>query len=80
MNKRTWLLPIVFLLGYLLAWGTILVDRQMLIKEQKALRTELERTRIEMKLKEMMNDFGTDWQEIVIWNENEIEPPREVGK
>ena len=83
MNKRKdWKLPIVFLIGYLFAWGMILVDRQMIIEEQEALSQELEQTNKELKLQEMVEEFGTDWQEMVIWNEEAIEPsePKEVGK
>ena len=71
---RPWLLPAMWLLGYMCAWGMILLDRQMIIQEQEELRTTLERTKIEMKLREMVDDFGSDWQEIVIWNEKAIEP------
>jgi len=77
-KKQIWMLSIAFLLGYLFAWGTILIDRQMLIQEQEALRQELDRVRVELKLQEMVEDFGDDWQEIVIWNEKAIESPKEV--
>ncbi len=77
-NKQSWKLPIVFLIGYMFAWGSILLDRQMLMQEQEELRTELEQTKIEMKLRELVGDFGDDWQEIVIWNEEAIEPLGEV--
>ena len=80
-RKQAWKLPIVFLVGYLFAWGSILLDRQMIIDEQKSLSHDLERARKELKLREMVEDFGTDWQEIVIWNEEtKLEPPKEVGK
>ena len=79
--KQTWKLPIVFLIGYLFAWGSILLDRQMIIDEQEALSQDLSRVRKELKLREMVEEFGTDWQEIVIWNEEtKLEPPEEVGK
>ncbi len=83
--KQAWKLPIVFLIGYLFAWGSILLDRQMIIDEQEALRQELEQTKIEMKLREIVDDYGADWQEIVIWNEEAIEsleevPDGQVGK
>ena len=80
-RNRAWLLPLVFLAGYLFAWGTVLVDRQMLIEEQKALSQELKQTRQELQLREMVEGFGTDWQQIVIWNEEtKVEPPEEEGK
>ncbi len=75
---RLWLLPLMFLLGFMAAWGMILVDRQMVLQEQEELRDELKRTRTQMKLREMVDGFGTDWQEMVIWNEKAIEP--EEGK
>lgn len=79
--KQSWKLPVIFLIGYLFAWGSILLDRQMIIEEQKALSQELERVRLELKLREMVEDFGTDWQEIVIWNEKaKLDPPKEVEK
>lgn len=79
--KQAWKLPIVFLVGYLFAWGSILLDRQMIIDEQEALSHDLERVRRELKLREMVEEFGTDWQEIVIWNEEtKLEPPKEVKK
>ncbi len=76
--KQAWKLPIAFLIGYLFAWGSIFLDRQMVIEEQEALSQELERVRLELKLREMVDEFGDDWQEIVIWNEKAIE--MEEGK
>lgn len=79
--KQAWKLPIVFLIGYLFAWGSILLDRQMIIDEQEALSQDLGRVRKELKLREMVDDFGEDWQEMVIWNEEtKLEPPEEVEK
>ena len=53
----------------------------MIIDEQEALSRELGRVRSELKLREMVEEFGTDWQEMVIWNEEtKLEPPKEVGK
>ena len=80
-RKQAWKLPIVFLVGYLFAWGSILLDRQMIIDEQEALSQDLGRVRKELKLREMVEEFGTDWQEIVIWNEEtRLEPPKEEEK
>lgn len=79
--KQAWKLPVIFLVGYLFAWGLILVDRQMVIEEQKALSQAMNRLRQELKLREMVEEFGTDWQEIVIWDEEtKLEPPKEVEK
>ena len=77
-RNRVWLLPLVFLAGYLFAWGTILVDRQMIIAEQAELRQELRQAKQQLKLRGMMQDFGTDWEQMVIWNEEH--KPEEVGK
>jgi len=80
-RNRAWLLPLVFLAGYLFAWGNVLVDRQMIIAEQADLGRELKQVRQELKLREMVEEFGTDWQQMVIWNEEtKVEPPAEVGK
>ena len=78
-RNRAWLLPLVCLAGYLFAWGTILVDRQMIIAEQAELRQELRQAKQQLKLREMMQDFGTDWEQMVIWNKQAI-IPEEVGK
>ena len=78
-RRKAWLLPLVFLAGYLFAWGMILVDRQMLIKEQGRLQDEVDRTRIELKISTMIDEYGDDWQEMVIWNEEVVEQ-KEVGK
>ena len=76
-NKQSWKLPVIFLIGYLFAWGSILLDRQMIIDEQEALSQDLKRVRQEFKLREMMEDFSDDWQEMVIWNKEAIEPGEE---
>ncbi len=71
-NKQSWKLPVVFLLGYLFAWGSIFLDRQMIIDEQEALSQDFKRVRQELRLREMVEDFGDAWQEMVIWNEEAI--------
>ncbi len=78
--SKGWLLPIVFLAGYLFAWGTILIDRQMIIEEQSRLQDEVDRTRIELKISKMIDDYGDDWQEMVIWNEKAVEEPEQKGE
>ena len=67
-RRKGWLLPLMFLAGYLLAWGSILIDRQMVITEQAELRRELVRVRQELKLRKAMEDFESSWRETVIWN------------
>ena len=86
-RKQAWKLPIVFLVGYLFAWGSILLDRQMIIDEQRRLQDEVERTRIELKITKMRNhqitkmidEYGDDYEEMVIWNEEAVES-KEMGK
>lgn len=83
-KRRDWLLPIVFLLGFVCAWGTILVDRQMIIDSQAELQQELRRTKRQLRVVGAAEEFGSQWQEIVIWNEEAIEPEEvpsgQVGK
>ena len=75
---RPWLLPLVWLLGFICAWGMILVDRQMIIDSQAELSQELRRTKLQLKVVGAAEEFGDRWREIVIWNEEAIEP--EEGK
>ncbi len=77
---RPWLLPLAWLLGFISAWGMILIDRQMLIDSQAELRQELRRTKRQLRVVGAAEEFGSQWQEIVIWNEKAIEPEEEVGK
>jgi len=81
-RRRAWLLPLVFLAGYLFAWGTITVDRQMLIEEQRQLQEELERTRIELRIMGMVDEYIEDYRELVEWNKEALtEPaPKKEGK
>ena len=81
MKKRqAWLLPLVFLLGYVFAWGMILVDRQMLLEEQRRLIEEVERARIEMKILKMIDEYNEDYINQVEWNSKTLEEPDEEGK
>lgn len=78
---RLWLLPLNFLLGFVCAWGMILVDRQMLIDEQAELRRELRRTKMQLRVFDVADEFKSQWDEIVIWNEEAVKPPpKEIGK
>lgn len=83
MKKRqVWALPVAFLLGYLFAWGMILIDRQMLIEEQRRLQEEIDRTRIEMKIKGMIEQYNEDFASQIKWNrealeESETKPTKE---
>jgi hypothetical protein len=70
----------VFLLGYLVAWGTVLVDRQMVIASQAQLARELVEAKQQLRLHEVMEGFDYDWQQMVIWNKEAIVPAKEVGK
>jgi len=76
---RAWLLPVVFLAGYLLGWASVLVDRHMLIEEQRRLQDEVERARIELRIVGMVDEYNEDYGEQVEWNKEAIEP-KEVGK
>ena len=86
-RRKAWLLPLVFLAGYLFAWAMILVDRQMIIDEQRRLQEEVDRTCIELKITKMRNhqitkmidEYGDDYEEMVIWNEEVVES-KEMGK
>ncbi len=71
---RPWLLPLVWLLGFVCAWGMILVDRQMLIQEQEELMQELRRTKRQLRVVGAAEEFGSQWQEIVDWNKKAIKP------
>jgi len=84
-RRRAWLLPLVFLAGYIAAWGSIAVDRQMLVAEQRVLMDEIKSTKQQLQLYDQMQDFGDDWREIIIWNKEAVQPPEEekngkVGK
>lgn len=79
-RRRAWLLPVVFLAGYLLAWATVLVDRQMLIEEQRRLQEEVERTRIELRIMGMVDEYNEDYGEQVEWNKEAIKPAEERTK
>jgi hypothetical protein len=78
---RAWQLPLAVLLGYLLGWASVTLDRQMLIAEQVALRREVARVRVQLKLRELTGAFNFDWQQMVDWNKEAILPPAgEVDK
>ncbi|GAH38450.1 unnamed protein product [marine sediment metagenome] len=79
-RQRPWLLPLAVLLGYLLGWASVTLDRQMLISEQGELRREVARVRVQLKLRELTGAFDFDWQQMVIWNEEAKAPPKKVGK
>ncbi len=79
-RHRAWLLPLVFLAGYIVGWANVLVDRQMLIGEQAALRRELASTKVQLRLLQMGEGVDDDWQQMVIWNKQVILPPVEEGK
>ena len=83
-KRQIWILPLTFLLGFMFAWGMILIDRQMLVQEQEGLREALEEAKIERKLREVIQDFGDEMEKIVTWNQKAIEPEEvpsgQVGK
>lgn len=71
--KQAWKLPIVFLLGYLFAWGTILIDRQMIIDEQGSLQGEVNRTWIVLKIPAMVDAYNKSYVEFVKWNREALD-------
>ena len=76
MKKRqAWVLPLAFLLGYLFAWGMILVDRQMLVEEQRRLQEEVDSTKIELKIKGMIEEYNEDFKSQTKWNREALEEP-----
>ena len=77
-TKQAWKLPIVFLLGFLFAWGLILLDRQMIIDEQRRLQEEVDQARIELKITTMIDEYNEDYESQVEWNEEAIEPKEEA--
>jgi len=80
--KQAWKLPIVFLVGYLCGWASVLIDRQMLLDEQRQLQNEINGVRIELKLMTMMDEHNEDYKEQIEWNRKALEAPKpeEVGK
>ncbi|HDY88825.1 MAG TPA: hypothetical protein ENH82_12030 [bacterium] len=70
--KQAWKLPIVFLVGYLFAWGMILVDRHMLLEEQDRLQDEVDSARVELKITKMVDEYNEDYVEQVEWNEEAL--------
>jgi len=81
-RKQEWKLPIVFLIGYLFAWGMILIDRQMLIQEQGRLQDEVDSARMELKITTMIDGYNEDYTDQVEWNRKALfsPEPKEVGK
>lgn len=79
---RPWLLPLVFLLGYLCAWGMILVDRQMLVEEQRRLKEEVKQARTELRIVTMIDEYNEDYVDLIEWNTKALEemPDEQVGK
>lgn len=67
-KAKAWVLPLVFLAGYMVAWGSIVVDRQMVIAEQRELKQDLERMQRQLQLAEMMQELEFTVKEITMWN------------
>lgn len=79
MNKKqAWKFPLVFLAGYLFAWGTILPDRQMVIGEQRSLQKTVNRTWIVLKIPAMIYEYNKSYVEMVNWNREAIEEQKDV--
>ncbi len=75
---RAWILPLVWLLGFVCGWGMTLIDRQMIIGSQAELMQELRRTKRQLRVVGAAEEFGSRWQEIVDWNKKAIEPEEEI--
>lgn len=72
-KKQSWKLPAVFLLGYLTAWGSILIDRQMVMDEQRELQREVNRARKEMRIKDMVEEYNGKIDKFIIWNKENVQ-------
>ncbi len=80
MRKRqAWALPLAFLLGYLFAWGMILLDRQMLIEEQGRLQKQAASALLELKTMKKIEGYNEDFENQIKWNREALEelPPAE---
>jgi len=77
-TKQAWKLPIVFLLGYLFAWGSILPDRQMIIDEQRSLQEKVNHTWVALKIPAMIYEYNKSYVEMVNWNREAIKEQKDV--
>ena len=76
MRKRTaWWIAFGFLMGYLFAWGTISIDRHLLMESQRQLQQELDRTRQELRLTEIVLEAEYQMRRDIEWNRQAIDPP-----
>lgn len=81
MKKQTaWWIACGFLAGYLFAWGTISIDRHLILKTQRQLQQELDRTRKELRLKEIVLEAEYQMRRDIEWNRQAIDPPVEEDK
>lgn len=71
-KNQNWILPLLFLLGYIVAWGTILVDRQMVIEAQRQLKEETKQTRQELQIKKFMKEYNQEYFNAIDWNRYHI--------
>lgn len=74
-DRQAWALPLAFLLGFLCAWGTILVDRQMLIEEQGQLQEKATSALLELKTMKKIEQYNEDFESQVKWNREALEDP-----
>jgi hypothetical protein len=63
------------LLGYLFAWGMILIDRQMLIEEQGKLRKKADSALLELKTMKKIEGYNEDITSQIDWNREALEDP-----
>lgn len=72
-KRREWILPLIFLAGYLTAWGTILIDRQIVISEQRRLQEEVKQVRQELRIKNLIEGYSQESEAFIIWNKKAVE-------
>jgi len=80
MKAKGWKLPAAFLLGYITAWGTILIDRQMVIDEQHQIQQEVERMRKEIRISDMVDQYNQEFSKTIEWNKQSIVPEEQSGE
>ena len=85
MKERiAWWIAVGFLIGYLFAWGTISIDRHLILESQKALQQEItnaslevNRLREELRLKEIIEEAEFEMQKAIKWNREALEQPQQ---
>ena len=76
-EKTAWWIACGFLIGYLFAWGTIAVDRYLIIESQRQLRQELAQMRQELRLIEIVDEAEYQMRKAIEWNRLTLKEPLE---